>query len=64
MVLMQYCHCEDVSKWFATIKVMPYDVGPTLVRNDVNGNRLLFMGWEYLKEMGVTKTGPFALLIK
>ena len=43
---------------------MPYDVGPTLVRNDVNGNRLLFMGWEYLKEMGVTKTGPFALLIK
>ena len=64
MVLMQYCNSEDVAKWVATIKGMPYFVGPTLVRNDVNGSELIVTGWEYLKEMGATKNGPFALLIK
>ena len=41
--------CEEVSKWVATIKGMPDDVGPSLVRNDVNGSALLFMGREDLK---------------
>ena len=43
---------------------MPDDVGPALVRNDVNGGALLVMGREDLKEIGVTKAGPLALLLK
>ena len=43
---------------------MPNDIGPALVRNDVNGAALLVMVREDLKEIGVTKTGPLALLLK
>ena len=49
MVSMQDFNCEDVAKWVATIKGMPYDSGPTLVRNDVNGAELLVMGCKHLK---------------
>ena len=56
--------CEKVSKWVTTIKCMPYDVGSALVRNDVNGAALLVTGREELKEIGVTKAGTLALLLK
>ena len=55
---------EEVANWVATIKGMPDDVDPALVRNDVNGAALLVMGQEDLKEIGVTKAGPLALLLK
>ena len=64
IVSMQYFNCEDVANWVETIKGMPYDVGPTLVRNDVNGAELLVMVCKHLKEMGVINTGLLALLIK
>ena len=42
---------------------MPDDVGPSLVRNDVNGTALLVMGREDLVEIGVTKAGTLDLLL-
>ena len=50
-------NCEEVSKWVATIKGMPDDVGPDLVRNDINRAVLLVMQREDLKEIGVTQVG-------
>ena len=56
--------CEKVSKWDATIKGLPDDIGPALVRNNVNWPTLLVMGREDLKEIGMTKSGPLDLLLK
>ena len=48
----------------ATIKCMPDDFGPNLVRNDINRAVLLVMQREDLKEIGVTQVGSLALLLK
>ena len=56
--------CEKVAKRVATIKGVPDYAVPALVRNYVNGSALLVMGREDLKEIGVTKVGPLALLVK
>jgi len=56
--------CEDVSKWVTAIEGMPDNIGATFVGNDVNGVALLVMGREDLKDIGVTKAGPLALLLK
>ena len=37
----EYWICEEVCKWTATIKGMPDDVGPYLVRIGVNGSILI-----------------------
>ena len=34
------------------------------MRNDVNGSALLTMQWDGFKDIGVTKAGPLALLLK
>ena len=56
--------CEEVAKWVATIKGMPDDIGPALMRNDVSGTVLLAMQRDDLKEIGVTQVGSLALLLK
>ena len=48
---------EEVAKCLTTIKVIPDDVGPALVRNDINGAFLLAMQQEDLKEICVTQVG-------
>ena len=63
-VSAEECNCEEVAKWGATIKGIPDDVSPDLGRNYVNGSALLFMGREYLNEIGVTKAGPLDLMLK
>ena len=55
---------EEVSKWAATIKSMTDDVGPYLVRSDVNESVLLSMQRHNLMEIGVTNVGSLALLPK
>ena len=36
-------NCEEVAKWVTAIEGMPDNVGPTCVRNDINGAALLSM---------------------
>ena len=43
---------------------MPDNIGATFVRNYFNGVALLVMGREDLKDIGVTKAGSLALLLK
>ena len=43
--------CEEVAKWVATIKGMPYDVGPALVSNNINGADFIAMQRDNLKDI-------------
>ena len=56
--------CEEVAKWVTEIGGMPDNVGATFVRNDVNGAALFAMQRDDFKDIGMTKAGPLALLLK
>ena len=62
--LTEQWSCEEVAGWVATIKGMPDDVGPALVRNYIDGAALLIMGQEDFKDIGVTNAGSLVLLLK
>ena len=61
---MKKWSCKEVAKWIAEIEGMPNNVCATFLRNDVIGTDLLSMQHENFKDIGMTKAGPLALLLK
>ena len=62
--LIEQWSCGEVARCIATIKGMPDEVGPYLVRNYINRAALLVMGQEDFKDIGMASLGSLVLLLK